>query len=298
MTSAFQRDQLQRALYHAGIDMTVPFAPDSPDAILTRQGGNLVRGIAGGVRLITMTAAEIDAADGDPDGDIAYMISERGLSPNRISIIAVDEQWDRPISGTAWVMIPWRDLIEGLLSGRHAFVTQLLSRNLRLRHLNPYQSVRAVETDMFFGRRDDLADLATNRDSYYVVGPRRSGKTSLVKAVERELRESPEYRVQLGGKSQSRYLNTAAYVDLNLPDNLEQVWELILRQMGLEQRDLAGGMGFKLPLKREPLPVQRSSYELLAALLRSKYQRALLILDEVDAVLALDEANGWGICQR
>ena len=78
---------------------------------------------------------------------------------------------------------------------------------------NPYNYVYpVVSPNMFFGRHDLLAEIvnsvcSSQPRSYIILGGRRSGKTSLLKAIERELLNRNAEAAQLA--------TLPVYVDLN-----------------------------------------------------------------------------------
>jgi hypothetical protein len=168
--------------------------------------------------------------------------------------------------------------------------------------INPYQSEQAVVPAMFFGRGDLVDDLCAMEKNYMIVGARRIGKTCVGQKVVRDLLATQATAAPLPGMSSEAPLRTAVYYDMNelAPKNLDELWKDLLRVMQVSERDLQPGSRLRKrfnPSWREPkqreVTEQRPEFDLIVRLLRHRRRRALLVLDECDAILERDRANNF-----
>jgi hypothetical protein len=223
-----------------------------------------------------------------------HLVRSQGLARNQLTIVCLPRDRQIGWEGCAWISDDLGSLAAGLRSEGLGYVRTKMLARLERRWTNPYQSQVAVSEDMFFGRADDLADLTAHHENFLVVGPRRSGKTSLVLRALAELRANHSYRHLLDDThTEPRYLYTAVFVDTNAAEGPTQLWDLVLRGMGLEQRDVTGGLYWKRLFGSSRQIGPRSPFEVVAALLKTKHRRTVLFLDEADSLLRLDEQGGW-----
>lgn len=133
-----------------------------------------------------------------------------------------------------------------------------LARQLRLTRISPYQTRGGVaRASSFFGRETLLARVVQREPAnYLVIGGRQLGKTSLMKAIERRLRDHPQL--------------ACLY--------------LVLRDHRLQPR-LAALAG---------LPLEASLEDSVAELVRQQGgRRLLLLIDEADPFFRADAAQGY-----
>lgn len=229
---------------------------------------------------------------------------ELRLAERSLAILLHDSQEAPRISEEcAWTTYPASKLLHELRGHQGLdFFKRLVLELFGLSNLNPFQSVRATNPNMFFGRKaelNSLIDLSDDFDNLVVVGPRRGGKTSLALEAHRRLRTDPGTRLSLGAiGGADRYLFSVSYVDTQTLVDFRDLWEAILRNMGLEQRDSVGGVRKKFNLRLGHQLVDKPDFELLADLLELKYQRGLILLDEADRLLEWDSENQWELTSR
>lgn len=110
-----------------------------------------------------------------------------------------------------------------------------LARQLRLTRISPYQTRGGVaRASSFFGRETLLARVVQREPAnYLLIGGRQLGKTSLMKAIERRLRDHPQlaclYLVLRDHRLQPRL---AALAGLALDSTLEDSVAELVRQQG------------------------------------------------------------------
>lgn len=110
-----------------------------------------------------------------------------------------------------------------------------LARQLRLTRISPYQTRGGVaRASSFFGRETLLARVVQREPAnYLLIGGRQLGKTSLMKAIERRLRDHPQlaclYLVLRDHRLQPRL---AALAGLALDSTLEYSVAELVRQQG------------------------------------------------------------------
>jgi hypothetical protein len=175
---------------------------------------------------------------------------------------------------------------------------QLLLREAPIGLLNPYQIRQVADSRMFFGRRRDVQRLLQVRSHVFLLGPRRIGKSSLGREIQRRLGNfiPGEFSWEKGlAHSQVR---KCCYVDVSRLGNRasEEIWQEILAQFGFRAEDftrfvrvpklLAGSRSERrIPLSDPVLVLER---------LISKFPSQLtIILDEVDQWLTQESQTGW-----
>lgn len=262
---------------------------------------SLLRGVVDPVIIVAPTNSDLDELAPGNESLIRFLTREFRLADNSLAIILLPKSAALEL-GTKrpWIRQDSDDFLAELTVSRRNgrdFLCKLMLNRFPLRRITPYQSNRAVSAAMFFGRQTDIDDLCTfgfDSSNYVVVGPRRGGKTSLGLEVQRRLRTEPEMRLRVpASRGTERYLYSVSYVDVATLVDYDFLWDAILRNMGLEQRDLAGGIRKRLGIKYRREVVDKPDFQLLADLLEHKYQRSVLLLDEVDNWLEWDRELGW-----
>ena len=149
----------------------------------------------------------------------------------------------------------------------------------RDRMRNPFIAGSWVRGDNFFGRADILRDILEGaRDSLWVVGARRLGKTSLLKELERRVQGSPQTPFvplywDLQGSSDARGLAD------NLLGSVEDT-EAFRRATDIGVEDLEG------------MAVPEMLTTLIRRTVRSGW-RLLLLVDEAEEFLAVARADAY-----
>jgi hypothetical protein len=220
---------------------------------------------------------------------------ENQLSPEVVTVLNIPPSRIRQLG-------PWVLLL--VLVGVGGPTTTVLvlrrrrRRQARVTHLNPYVVGPPItEEKSFFGRRAELQRIlgAVHNNHFLISGERRIGKTSLLRQVERRLREMRE--------SKAAFCPWSVYFTLQgVPQErfYAALMRAILRETGLETSDLAlarqdesyDDFDFEADLRRV---VERLSAQAVPPLpLRSgdfrRPARLVLCLDELDALFAYPAA--------
>lgn len=305
MTNAvLETERLVKALGACGLAATLDLTASDGTYRISVEISRLFRGA--GDPLLLVSVSETHHASGNDHSDALadFLTREMRLADNSLAVILHSDTTRLALpQECSWVPCDAAEFAQGLRGTKgEEFLRAFIGSRFGLKRLNPYQSTRAVAHKMFFGRSHELSTLLNLGDSYsnhVVVGPRRGGKTSLALQVWRRLRTDPDMRLSFGAVGGvDRYLYSVSYVDTQKLVDFDDLWDEILRNMGLEQRDTVGGVRkeFKLRLGREL--VDKPDYELLADLLQVKYRRSLLLLDEVDRFLESDAEKRWPIVNK
>lgn len=119
-------------------------------------------------------------------------------------------------------VVLWAEDIKDITMSRHPRerFREILRKRLDIRLLSPYQARGSVPDSMFFGREEELRIiLAQAETNFAVYGSRRSGKTSLLKQIQRIM--TGERKVVFldceVGVSTEAQLATALCAELDLP---------------------------------------------------------------------------------
>lgn len=110
-----------------------------------------------------------------------------------------------------------------------------MARQLRFTRISPYQTRGGVaRASAFFGRESLLARIVLREPSnYLLIGGRQLGKTSLMKAIERRLRDHPHLACLYVVLRDHRLLpRLAAQSGLPLDSDLEMIVTELVRQQG------------------------------------------------------------------
>jgi hypothetical protein len=163
------------------------------------------------------------------------------------------------------------------------FVRVLLSQ-VDLTVVSPYVTSGPVPENMFFGRDYELKTISrTIKDnSFAIVGGRKIGKTSILSKLHRSFTDAPDH--------QSFYLDCQAVQNYDdLCNALETMWQVTLAKHTPEevQRLIAR---MKLELEPARSAGAEQSGEFIAP--SNERQDLVILLDEVDALLKYDTANG------
>ncbi|HHH53393.1 MAG TPA: ATP-binding protein [Bacteroidetes bacterium] len=138
-------------------------------------------------------------------------------------------------------------------------ISDIFSRHLTLNFISPYQANQSVDnSSMFFGR-EQLIMTVTQREpkNYLIVGARRVGKSSLLKALHRKIKNNRDI--------ESFYLTLSH-------SNLEQK----LIEEVLELNDISTFRALKLYLKKQK-------------------KKHIFFIDEVDDFIEEDRKNNYNI---
>ena len=159
------------------------------------------------------------------------------------------------------------DLKGILLSGspRERFL-DLLIQQVNVAALSPFRVMGPV-TEMFYGREPERRKIMNTFShpegmSFAVVGPRRIGKSSLLKRIKQEVEQKEGFK--------------AIYLDSSIwRDDIETWHSAILRELGIqeERRELEHFVGA------------------IDAYCRSRRLKLVLLLDDVDNLLSADERH-------
>ena len=179
---------------------------------------------------------------------------------------------------------------------RAAIRNQIRQRVL-LEYLTPYNTNYVTPHTMFYGRERELADIDKGaNDNFIIVGPRRIGKSSLAREVQRMKLKESGLGPRLSGPSKNRYAYTVAYVDCNLlPDfgDVEALFESLLASMNLEARDTIQNRHLFGRRERNLAP-----FEFFEKLIRTKYRALTIIIDEIDGLLETDKKRSWSVLRK
>ncbi len=146
---------------------------------------------------------------------------------------------------------------------------QLTRPNFSALMFSPYLRNRPASGWRFFGRKRELEVLEESDESFFVVGGRRMGKTSLLKELER--------RISANGMH-------VVFVDVEACQDEDEVVRKILQN--ISEKDAASAMRRQLALS-EPF---------ISSVLRkvtSRGGRVVLILDELGNVIARQPKDQW-----
>jgi len=145
-------------------------------------------------------------------------------------------------------------------------IKRLVSGQIGIQGLIPYETQAPVSARMFFGRRDVLNRILGNVGrGYAIYGPRRIGKTSLLRRVADRLKETKAAH--------------PVFIDCAALGKGDLGW-VILNRIGLRGRQYYQSQGLEESLRH-------------LGELRGK--PVVLLLDEVDSLLARDRGQGWHI---
>lgn len=158
--------------------------------------------------------------------------------------------------------------------------------------LTPYRIDRTPGPKMFYGRTDYLRDIENAKGNLYVVGPRRIGKSTLLRAFQRHSGMVALPRA-VGSKLM---INRCSYVDVSaLGEHTSKlIWRYILKGFGLDFGDYRM-WARELPDWEHPKVKKFESNEAkaLAYLVSFVKGKLTIVLDEVDGWLQQDTANSW-----
>lgn len=146
-----------------------------------------------------------------------------------------------------------------------------ISPQLDLSRLAPYETSKPVTGSRFFGREFDIRKVLQGTDSNFaVMGIRRIGKTSLLREIERRLRE------QITGDEDASNPSPILYMDCSSILTPEQFVQEVVRQ--LAPREL-------VRLEHRQFPIFFPDF--LARMSRQHKGILVFLLDEFDALLQI-----------
>jgi len=146
---------------------------------------------------------------------------------------------------------------------------QLTRQNFSALMFSPYSRNRPVFGWRFFGRKKELDLLQESEESFFVVGGRRMGKTSLLRELERRMKDDGAQVI---------------FVDVEACQDEDQVVRKILQS--ISEKDAASAVRRQIALS-EPF---------ISSVLRkvtSRGGRVVLILDELGNVISRQPKEQW-----
>ena len=173
--------------------------------------------------------------------------------------------------------------------------------------LNPYQIRKTADPGMFFGRQRELAEILQSKNHIFLLGPRRIGKSSLVRELQRRIGYFPPetfpWHTPNPQDPQRRGVSKCCYVDVSQLGvrASEDIWEQILLQFGFRVADFSRIDRMPKLLattrqeKRTPLA---DPITVLAQLIRKFPSQLTIVLDEVDEWIQQEALNGWQALSR
>jgi len=291
--------QLEHQFVQAGIPYELPLTNHQHAAVVYVSMAEYVRALEDPVAIVDLCDPAISAELTNAEAVVRYVSANLRIGHRAVTVVVQPASTSSDsLPGTRWCLVGQKELASLLDSAGILGIKQLLTARLGLSFLSPYDSRRSARSRMFFGRRNEINDLCSERIAI-VVGPKRGGKTSLAKRVTSLLKDDPEFRSTIGADpSRERYLSRVAYVDLAEPVSIESVWRRVWQEMGVEQRDTVGGMLHRFAKPGSKATTSRTDWEVLHALLTSQYKKAVLLFDECDDAIAADEKLGFPVFQK
>lgn len=158
--------------------------------------------------------------------------------------------------------------------------------------LSPYQISAAVPSSMFFGRQQTINALRRKRVHQFITGPRRIGKSSIAKQLDRDLGVLRRPLRLIGPQSE---VKSCCYLDVSpVAKSSESVFGAILKGFNLAPRDYAAwGRTTSSRTARWERGEVIDEAKALGAIIRSEEGAMTIILDEVDGWLEREAATGW-----
>ena len=152
-----------------------------------------------------------------------------------------------------------------------------LVRQVGVLKLSPYALDVPAEGGRFFGRQQILGKILASRDkSFTIIGPRRIGKTSVLKQVKRRLER--QY-------AESDSLRTAWVTCVRYKDSAEVVSDIL---KGFYQK-----LTEREALRLDSRKVRIHSFPSLIARMARGQKRIAVFIDEVDYIVEMDEKQGY-----
>jgi photosystem II stability/assembly factor-like uncharacterized protein len=171
------------------------------------------------------------------------------------------------------IVLDFQDIFSILIAKRRERqLTRLLLRQMDLTVVSPYVTFGPVPENMFFGRDQEIKVITrTIQDaSFAIVGGRKIGKTSLLTQINRLLAQTPG--------AAPFYLDCQAITDhAAFFEAIRSRWQLA-------------------PMGHAPCPSTPSeTFEQLLALLPRQDALPIILLDEVDGLLAFDQTQQYSL---
>jgi hypothetical protein len=157
-----------------------------------------------------------------------------------------------------------------MADGSQALIEEI-SRQTHISALAPYEISRPVTGEQFFGRESELRTLIGNEHtSFLIVGNRRMGKTSLMREASRRLR------------LHTKHPDSVLYFDTTMYGNKLDLFTDIVRALAPREVERAyGDKTFSMP----------SFFQRMS---RSRREKIVICLDEVDHLMGWDQHDNWG----
>jgi len=162
--------------------------------------------------------------------------------------------------------------------------------------VNPYSVHVAAVRGMFFGRTQEVRHLQKEQGHFFVVGPRRIGKTSLVSKLVETINSEPQYsrRIEMGGLIIDR---RAIYVDVSiLGEGMSKtIWWTMFDEFGISINRWKAYS--RKRSSRRNQPVQDPAFA-LQNLIDSARGNLTIVLDEMDGWIQREAGLGWPTIER
>lgn len=172
---------------------------------------------------------------------------------------------------TGVVVIDYDDVVEMATNPQPSKIFyRIVRKQIPNDLIQPYSHIGAVRPSMFFGRRTELAQILLYADkSYAIFGGRRSGKTSLLTKLVRDLTQDSS--------------NKPVFFSAQGVNNIADFCRRLLRSVrGAVVEPQTSGRGFDLERMRSDLKRE--------ILITGK--RVIILVDEIDDLVKLDQFGG------
>ena len=148
---------------------------------------------------------------------------------------------------------------------------KLDSKDLATLMFAPYTPNKPVQGWRFYGRKKELDSLINSNESYFVVGARRIGKTSLLKEAEERLKK-------MG--------HTVYFTSLQNCQSSAEVVNVISRHLSIRE---------VIKATRRSQAINEKFFETLLKKLKGDKKQITLILDELGNVIFKKKKDDWSI---
>jgi hypothetical protein len=152
------------------------------------------------------------------------------------------------------------------------YLRDLVLEQVPISALAPYETATPVIGGRFFGREHELYRVLRNLDTnYFILGIRRIGKTSLLREIERQLKEEDE------GEEDTSYIVYLDCSDLQRPDDYIQE---VVRKLN--------------PTELPRLAMQNYAFffpNFLERMYRRYKRKLIFLLDEIDNLILLERGR-------
>lgn len=163
--------------------------------------------------------------------------------------------------------------------------------------LSPYRIDAYASQSMFFGRDKIVNDLIRTSGNHVLTGPRRIGKTSVVKRIQSDL--GPLRSQYSGFKRLDNNIRKCCYVDVSSlgTENIQnRLWGAILAAFHVDFRTIEVlGRRTRVTVSRRSVP---DEFKALETLIELHPRQLTLVLDEVDNWFIHEAAREWETVER